>query len=158
MSGARVRPSSTSPKTACVAFLYSSHPRQPSAASRRIVSDGRATSGMNSAAEVATGRGTRVRRGTHAPGSRGRAMRYLPRPMAKDPSGVQKAPATRKRNPFDLFLAGVEWVGNLLPHPVTLFASFALLVIVASAIAASFGVSVEDPRPNAPEIVARSLL
>ncbi|ARI77143.1 AbgT family transporter [Halobacillus mangrovi] len=39
----------------------------------------------------------------------------------------------------------IEKVGNKLPHPVTLFAIFALLVIVASWIFSSLGVEVEDP-------------
>jgi len=56
----------------------------------------------------------------------------------KPPSGV-----------FARFLAVVEWLGNLLPHPVTLFALFALAVVVASGIAAWFGLEVEDPRPGA---------
>ncbi|HMP79663.1 MAG TPA: AbgT family transporter [Pirellulaceae bacterium] len=41
----------------------------------------------------------------------------------------------------------IEWLGNLLPNPVTMFAAFALLVVVASAVAAYFELSVEDPRP-----------
>lgn len=53
-----------------------------------------------------------------------------------------------KRGAFTRFLDGVEWLGNLLPHPVTLFALFALAVMVFSAVAAYFGVSVEDPRPG----------
>ncbi|MEO0715590.1 MAG: AbgT family transporter, partial [Planctomycetota bacterium] len=50
---------------------------------------------------------------------------------------------------FAKFLAAVEWLGNLLPHPVTLFALFALGVVVLSGIAAAFGLAVEDPRPGA---------
>ncbi|MYL37082.1 AbgT family transporter [Halobacillus litoralis] len=42
-------------------------------------------------------------------------------------------------------LDGVERVGNKLPHPVTLFAVFALLVVIASWIASIAGVEVEDP-------------
>src|SRR5690554_3328170 len=49
---------------------------------------------------------------------------------------------------FNRFLRTVEWLGNLLPHPVTLFAIFCLLVIVASGIAEFFDLSVEDPRPE----------
>jgi aminobenzoyl-glutamate transport protein len=49
---------------------------------------------------------------------------------------------------FARFLRFVEWLGNLLPHPVTLFAIFALLVILASGIAQYFGLSVLDPRPE----------
>jgi aminobenzoyl-glutamate transport protein len=35
-----------------------------------------------------------------------------------------------KRSWIDRFLKGIEWAGNLLPHPVTLFVSFALLTII----------------------------
>ncbi len=46
------------------------------------------------------------------------------------------------------FLTFVEWLGNLLPHPVTLFALFALGIIIISAITSALGVSVADPRPG----------
>jgi aminobenzoyl-glutamate transport protein len=49
---------------------------------------------------------------------------------------------------FNQFLKFVEWLGNLLPHPVTLFAIFALGVILISGIAGYFGLSVPDPRPE----------
>jgi aminobenzoyl-glutamate transport protein len=49
---------------------------------------------------------------------------------------------------FNTFLKFVEWLGNLLPHPVTLFAIFALGVILISGIAEFFNVWVEDPRPE----------
>ncbi|SIS36998.1 AbgT family transporter [Salimicrobium flavidum] len=39
----------------------------------------------------------------------------------------------------------VEKVGNKLPHPITLFALFALLVVILSAILAAINVQVEDP-------------
>lgn len=44
-------------------------------------------------------------------------------------------------------LRTVEWLGNLLPHPVTLFALFALGVILISGLAGYFEWAVEDPRP-----------
>ncbi|KAA0212988.1 MAG: AbgT family transporter [Leptolyngbya sp. PLA3] len=44
------------------------------------------------------------------------------------------------------FLSAIEWAGNLLPHPVTLFALFAMAIVIISAITARLGVSVEDPR------------
>jgi aminobenzoyl-glutamate transport protein len=44
-------------------------------------------------------------------------------------------------------LALVEWLGNLLPHPVTLFALFALVVVLISGLAAGLDFQVEDPRP-----------
>jgi aminobenzoyl-glutamate transport protein len=49
---------------------------------------------------------------------------------------------------FNRFLRFVEFLGNLLPHPVTLFALFALAVILISGVAEFFDVSVEDPRPE----------
>ncbi|TRW50485.1 AbgT family transporter [Aliidiomarina halalkaliphila] len=65
-----------------------------------------------------------------------------------------------KRGWFTRFLDTVEWLGNLLPHPVSLFAIFCVLVIVASGIAGYFGVSVADPRPATygEDIVVNSLL
>jgi aminobenzoyl-glutamate transport protein len=49
---------------------------------------------------------------------------------------------------FNRFLKFVEWLGNLLPHPVTLFALFALGVILVSGVAELFNLSVPDPRPE----------
>ncbi len=49
---------------------------------------------------------------------------------------------------FNRFLATVEWLGNLLPHPVTLFALFALGIILLSGLLGYFEVSVVDPRPE----------
>ncbi len=62
--------------------------------------------------------------------------------------------------PIARLLAVVEWLGNLLPHPVSLFALFALGVVLLSAITAALGLKVEDPRPgNAGEMfVVKSLL
>jgi aminobenzoyl-glutamate transport protein len=42
----------------------------------------------------------------------------------------------------------VEWLGNLLPHPVTLFALLALLILLLSGVLGALGVSVPDPRPE----------
>ena len=66
-----------------------------------------------------------------------------------------------QRGWFRRFLDAVEWLGNLLPHPVTLFAILCGAVIVLSGIAGWLGVSVEDIRPSAAEgdrIEAISLL
>ena len=41
----------------------------------------------------------------------------------------------------------VEWLGNALPHPGTLFALFAAGVVVLSGILGFFDVAVIDPRP-----------
>ena len=46
------------------------------------------------------------------------------------------------------FLHVVEWLGNALPHPVSLFALFAAGVVVLSGILGYFDVSVVDPRPE----------
>ena len=54
----------------------------------------------------------------------------------------------RKRGAFARFLDGVEWLGNLLPHPVTLFALICLAVLLVSGIAGYFEWSVPDPRPD----------
>ncbi|WP_087020326.1 AbgT family transporter [Thaumasiovibrio subtropicus] len=53
-----------------------------------------------------------------------------------------------KKNLFARFLDTVEWLGNLLPHPITLFAIFCIAILVASGIAGYFEVSVVDPRPE----------
>lgn len=45
------------------------------------------------------------------------------------------------------FLHVVEWLGNALPHPVTLFALCAVGVVVLSGILGFFDVAVIDPRP-----------
>lgn len=53
--------------------------------------------------------------------------------------------AKEKRSLVDRFLSTVERVGNMLPHPATLFGGFALLVIIASWIASFFDLSVVHP-------------
>jgi len=54
--------------------------------------------------------------------------------MSKNPEKKQGSWLTRCLN-------GIERVGNALPHPVTLFAIFALAVVIISAICAALGVS-----------------
>jgi len=54
----------------------------------------------------------------------------------------------QKKNLFTRFLNFVEWMGNLLPHPVTLFAIFALAVILLSGVADWLGWTALDPRPE----------
>lgn len=61
------------------------------------------------------------------------------------PAGPPPPPA--RRNAFTRFLDFVEWLGNLLPHPVTLFALLALGMVLLSGLFGWMGVSVEDPRP-----------
>jgi aminobenzoyl-glutamate transport protein len=76
-------------------------------------------------------------------------MENPPKPAAEDvlrPPGSPD-PGSRK-GAFQRFLDTVEWLGNLLPHPVTLFFLFATGVVVASGIADWFELSVPDPRPE----------
>ena len=58
-----------------------------------------------------------------------------------------QSPAPARRNAFLRFLDGVEWLGNLLPHPVTLFAILAVGIVVLSGLFGWMGLAVEDPRP-----------
>ncbi|MCR6097582.1 AbgT family transporter [Salipaludibacillus agaradhaerens] len=51
----------------------------------------------------------------------------------------------KRKGLFQKFLDIVETTGNKLPHPVTLFAILAVLVIILSGIISSFGISVEHP-------------
>ncbi len=55
---------------------------------------------------------------------------------------------TAKRNLFARFLDVVEFLGNLLPHPVTLFALLAFAMVLVSGLFGWLGVAVEDPRPG----------
>lgn len=49
---------------------------------------------------------------------------------------------------FNHFLDVIERMGNLLPHPITLFVILCLFVAGLSALLGTFGVSVADPRPT----------
>lgn len=46
------------------------------------------------------------------------------------------------------FLNVVEWLGNLLPHPIILFIFMTLLLVLVSGVAGYFELSVTDPRPE----------
>jgi aminobenzoyl-glutamate transport protein len=52
------------------------------------------------------------------------------------------------RTAFMRFLDAVEWLGNLLPHPVTLFALFAFAIVLLSGLGGYFEWSALDPRPE----------
>ncbi|GAB7219458.1 AbgT family transporter [Vibrio comitans] len=65
--------------------------------------------------------------------------------MSTSASQTQQPP---KKPLFTRFLDGVEYLGNLLPHPITLFAIFCVAILVLSGIAGYFDVSVIDPRPE----------
>jgi aminobenzoyl-glutamate transport protein len=75
-------------------------------------------------------------------------------------SGADRSPAgMASRGWFTRFLDTVEWLGNLLPHPVTLFAALCVIMIGISGITGYFGLSVTDPRPGVDgAIEVRSLL
>ena len=67
------------------------------------------------------------------------------------------ADGVRQDSFLNRFLGAIEWAGNLLPHPATLFVILAGLVLVLSAVAAAFDVSVVLPGKG--EVVrAESLL
>ena len=68
---------------------------------------------------------------------------FPPSPEDQTPSAAAKP----KRNAFTRFLDGVEWLGNLLPHPVTLFALLAVGIVLLSGLFGYLGVAVVDPRP-----------
>jgi aminobenzoyl-glutamate transport protein len=52
---------------------------------------------------------------------------------------------TKKRSAIDIFLTYVEKIGNLLPHPASLFAGFALLVVIVSWVVSFWDISVVHP-------------
>ena len=54
---------------------------------------------------------------------------------------MQKKTESTKVSLYNRCLNGIERVGNGLPHPVTLFAIFALAIVVISAVCAALGVS-----------------
>ncbi|MFD2046690.1 AbgT family transporter [Ornithinibacillus salinisoli] len=64
----------------------------------------------------------------------------------------------KKKGFFQRFLDVVEYVGNKLPHPVTLFAILALVVLVLSAVVSSFGISVEHPGKPGEMVEVKNLL
>ncbi|MDA1263937.1 MAG: AbgT family transporter [Planctomycetota bacterium] len=53
-----------------------------------------------------------------------------------------------RKGAFARFLDVIEWLGNLLPHPVTLFALFAFGTALISAVAAHYGMTVDHPNPG----------
>ncbi|MFM9080543.1 MAG: AbgT family transporter [Opitutaceae bacterium] len=59
------------------------------------------------------------------------------------PNAPESPPA--RPSPFQTFLNGVERAGNALPHPATLFAGLAVLVLVLSWLLHALGVAVQNP-------------
>lgn len=64
----------------------------------------------------------------------------------------------RKRGLLQRSLDQIEFIGNKLPHPVTLFAILALLVLILSAIISQFGISVEHPGNKGELVEIQNLL
>ncbi|UTW45719.1 AbgT family transporter [bacterium SCSIO 12696] len=62
-------------------------------------------------------------------------------------NNVEYDEGTPKGGWFARFLGVVEWLGNLLPHPVSLFALFTLFIYLLSGLLGYLEVSVADPRP-----------
>jgi aminobenzoyl-glutamate transport protein len=77
-------------------------------------------------------------------------MENPPRPAVEDAAAREVPPdgGPPAKGGFQRFLDLVEWLGNLLPHPVTLFALFAMGVVVVSGVADWLDLSVADPRPE----------
>src|SRR5690606_11390039 len=69
-----------------------------------------------------------------------------PRPMSPpaQPPAPSTPPAARP-SAMDRFLNIIERAGNALPHPATLFAILAVLVVVLSWVASQSSLSVEHP-------------
>lgn len=64
----------------------------------------------------------------------------------------------KKHGVFQKFLDFVEWLGNKLPHPVTLFAILAVLTLVLSSIFGILGISVTHPGEGNEEVTVNNLL
>ena len=59
-----------------------------------------------------------------------------------------KSSEPQRKGWFARFLDVVEWLGNLLPHPVTLFALICVGVLLLSGVAGLMEWQVDDPRPE----------
>ncbi|MBU2980140.1 AbgT family transporter [Alteromonas sp. C1M14] len=68
--------------------------------------------------------------------------------MGSNQSNVPPAQAKASSGWFARFLATVEWLGNLLPHPITLFALLSVFIVLLSGVLGYFDVAVADPRPE----------
>jgi aminobenzoyl-glutamate transport protein len=67
--------------------------------------------------------------------------------MEQQPNQSKSDGQAAGRGRIAVILSLVEWLGNLLPHPVTLFVLFAIAVVIVSGIGDWMGISVPDPRP-----------
>ncbi|RDV25630.1 AbgT family transporter [Alteromonas aestuariivivens] len=69
--------------------------------------------------------------------------------MSSEQSRTQTLPSEQQSGGlFSRFLATVEWLGNLLPHPITLFAMLSVFIVLVSGVLGYFDVAVADPRPE----------
>src|SRR5690625_7359145 len=64
----------------------------------------------------------------------------------------------KKKGLLQRSLDRIEFIGNKLPHPVTLFALLALLVLILSAILSQLGISVEHPGEEGKMVEITNLL
>lgn len=64
----------------------------------------------------------------------------------------------QKRGLFQKSLDRIETIGNKLPHPVTLFAVLAIIVLAVSALLANLGISVEHPGQEGEIVEVKNLL
>ncbi|PTM56823.1 AbgT family transporter [Desmospora activa] len=65
---------------------------------------------------------------------------------------------TKRKGFVTRFLDMIEWVGNKLPHPITLFAILALLVILASGLFSAMNLSVDNPAEPGETVTVKNLL
>lgn len=65
---------------------------------------------------------------------------------------------SKKKSLFQRSLDGIEWLGNKLPHPVTLFAILSVLVLVLSAALQPLGIEVEHPGEEGEMVTIHNLL
>ncbi|GAB94526.1 aminobenzoyl-glutamate transport protein [Kineosphaera limosa] len=73
-------------------------------------------------------------------------------------SEKESPPQTRKRGFVQRSLDWIEKAGNALPHPVSLFAILAVLVLIVSAVMSASGVTVQSPVVGEGEIGVKNLL
>ncbi|ALX50274.1 AbgT family transporter [Lentibacillus amyloliquefaciens] len=64
----------------------------------------------------------------------------------------------QRKGVFQRFLDGVEFIGNKLPHPITLFAILAGIVLILSAALQPLGISVEHPGEDGEMVEINNLL
>ena len=68
------------------------------------------------------------------------------------------AEVKQRKNFFQRFLDFIEWSGNKLPHPFTLFIGLAVLTLILSAVLSIFDVSVVHPGDSSEIVEVKNLL